>query len=53
VVINVNKYANTSSATVPVALDEHIRAGKIKRGDNVLLAAFGAGLTAGAVFLKY
>ncbi len=53
VVINVDKYANTSSATVPVALDEWIRAGKIQRGDNVLLAAFGAGLTAGAVFLKY
>lgn len=53
VIINVDKYANTSSATVPVALDEAIRAGKIKRGDNVLLAAFGAGLTAGAVFLKY
>lgn len=53
VIINVDKYANTSSATVPVALDESIRAGKIKRGDNVLLAAFGAGLTAGAVFLKY
>lgn len=53
VVINVDRYANTSSATVPVALDEAIRDGRIKRGDNVLLAAFGAGLTAGAVFLKY
>lgn len=53
VVINVDKYANTSSATVPVALDEAIRAGKIKRGDKVLFAAFGAGLTSGAVFLKY
>ena len=53
VIVNVDKYANTSSATVPVALDEAIREGKIKRGDNVLLAAFGAGLTAGAVFLKY
>jgi 3-oxoacyl-[acyl-carrier-protein] synthase-3 len=53
VIINVDKYANTSSATVPVALDEAIRDGRIKRGDNVLLAAFGAGLTAGATFLKY
>jgi 3-oxoacyl-[acyl-carrier-protein] synthase-3 len=53
VIVNVDKYANTSSATVPVALDEAIREGKIKRGDNVLLAAFGAGLTAGAVFFKY
>ena len=53
VIINVDKYANTSSATIPIALDEAIREGKIKRGDNLLLAAFGAGLTAGAVFLKY
>jgi 3-oxoacyl-[acyl-carrier-protein] synthase-3 len=53
VIINVDKYANTSSATVPVALDEAIRDGRIKRGDNVLLTAFGAGLTAGAVYLKY
>lgn len=53
VIVNVDKYANTSSATVPIALDEYIRSGKIKRGDNLLLAAFGAGLTAGAVFLKY
>jgi 3-oxoacyl-[acyl-carrier-protein] synthase-3 len=53
VIINVDKYANTSSASVPVALDEAIRSGKIKRGDNLLMAAFGAGLTAGAVCLKY
>jgi 3-oxoacyl-[acyl-carrier-protein] synthase III len=53
VIINVDKYANTSSATVPVAFDEAVRDGRIKRGDNVLFAAFGAGLTAGAVFFKY
>jgi 3-oxoacyl-[acyl-carrier-protein] synthase-3 len=53
VIINVDKYANTSSATVPIALDEAIRSGKIKRGDNILMAAFGAGLTAGAIYLKY
>lgn len=53
VIVNVDKYANTSSASVPIALDEAIRSGKIKRGDTLLLAAFGAGLTAGAVFLKY
>ncbi len=53
VIVNVDKYANTSSASVPVALDEAIRDGRIKRGDTLLLAAFGAGLTAGAVCLKY
>lgn len=53
VIINVDKYANTSSATIPIALDEAIRDGKIKRGDTILMAAFGAGLTSGALFLKY
>ncbi len=53
VIINVERYANTSSASVPVALDEAIRDGRIKRGDNLLMAAFGAGLTAGAICLKY
>lgn len=53
VITNVDQYANTSSASIPIALDEAIRAGKIKRGDNILMAAFGAGLTSGALFLKY
>ncbi|MGE3608781.1 MAG: beta-ketoacyl-ACP synthase III [Bacteriovoracaceae bacterium] len=53
VIVNVDKYANTSSASIPIALDEAVRSGKIKRGDNLLLAAFGAGLTSGAIFLKY
>jgi 3-oxoacyl-[acyl-carrier-protein] synthase-3 len=53
VIINVDQYANTSSASVPIVLDEAVRSGKIKRGDNLLLAAFGAGLTAGAICLKY
>ncbi len=52
-IINVQKYANTSSASIPIALDEAIRAGKIQRGQNLLMAAFGAGLTAGAAILKY
>ncbi len=53
VIVNVDRFANTSSASVPVALDEAIRDGRIKRGDNLLMAAFGAGLTAGAICLKY
>ncbi len=52
-VVNVQKYANTSSATVPTAIDEAIRDGRIKRGQTLLLAAFGAGLTSGGVLLKY
>ena len=53
VVINVDRMGNTSAATVIVAFDEAIRDGRIQRGHNVLLTAFGAGLTMGSVLLKY
>jgi 3-oxoacyl-[acyl-carrier-protein] synthase-3 len=43
--MNLDKYGNTSAATIPVALDEAHRQGKIKRGDVVLLVAFGGGFT--------
>lgn len=45
VYVNIERYGNTSGASVPVALDEVIRSGRVKPGDWVLLAAFGAGLT--------
>ncbi len=48
VVINIQQYANTSAATIPTALDQYVREGKIKRGgDNIVSAAFGGGLTWG------
>lgn len=53
VIINIQKYGNTSAATVPMAFDEAIRDGRIKRGDYVLFDAFGAGLTAGATVIRY
>jgi len=53
VIINIEKYANTSAATVPMALDDAIRDGRVKRGDIVCLVAFGAGLTFGATLLRY
>jgi len=52
-IVNIQKYGNTSAATVPIAFHEAIMEGKIKRGDIVLFDAFGAGLTAGATLLKY
>lgn len=52
-IVNVDRTANTSAATVPIALDEAVRDGRIKRGQNILMAAFGAGLTSGSVLLKY
>ncbi|MDD0853957.1 ketoacyl-ACP synthase III [Halobacteriovorax sp. GB3] len=53
VIINIDKYANTSAATVPMAFHEAIQEGKIKRGDIVMFDAFGAGLTTGATLIKY
>lgn len=45
VMVNLDKYGNTSSASVPIALDEALRTGRCKPGDTVLLVAFGGGLT--------
>ena len=52
VFVNVEKYGNMSSATVPIALDEAIEQGRVGPGSNVLTAAFGAGLTWGAMTLR-
>jgi len=53
VYININRYGNTSAATIPIALDEAFKAGRIKKGDLVLLDAFGGGLTWGACLLRW
>lgn len=53
VLFNIQKFGNTSSATVPTVLDEGIRSGKIKSGDLVLLDVFGAGLTNGSLLLRW
>lgn len=52
-VITVGKYGNNSSATIPIALDEAVRDGRIKRGQTVMLDTFGAGVTTGAVLFRY
>ncbi len=53
VMINIDKYGNTTAATIPLCLTEYYRAGKVKKGDNLILAAFGAGFTWGSVYLKW
>lgn len=53
VVINVDKYANTSAASVPLALAEAAEEGRIKEGDTVLMVGFGGGLTWGSAVLKW
>jgi 3-oxoacyl-[acyl-carrier-protein] synthase-3 len=53
VVINLERYGNTSAASVPIALDEAVRTGRINKGDYILLEAFGGGLTWGAALIKW
>jgi len=53
VAINIQEYGNTSSASIPLALEEAVRNGRVKSGDHVLLAGFGSGLTWGATLLKW
>ncbi|MEJ2470284.1 MAG: ketoacyl-ACP synthase III [Desulfuromonadales bacterium] len=53
VYINVDRYGNTSAATIPLAMDEANRAGRIKEGDIVLLDAFGGGFTWAAALLRW
>ena len=51
--VNVDRYGNTSAASIPIALDEARRAGRIKPGDITLLVAFGAGLTYGSALIRW
>ncbi len=51
--INLDKYGNMSAASIPVALDEALKEGKIEDGDNILLVGFGGGLTWGSSILKW
>jgi 3-oxoacyl-[acyl-carrier-protein] synthase-3 len=53
VLINVDRFGNTSAATIPTVLDEGVRDGRIQTGQTILFDAFGAGLTAGAVLLRW
>ncbi|MGA1980005.1 MAG: beta-ketoacyl-ACP synthase III [Sedimentisphaerales bacterium] len=53
VFLNITEYGNTSAASVPIAFDECVRAGKIKRGDIIIFVAFGAGLTWGANVIEF
>jgi 3-oxoacyl-[acyl-carrier-protein] synthase-3 len=53
VVINIERFGNTTAATIPLALNDAIAAGRLKKGNLVLLASVGAGFTVGAVLLRW
>jgi 3-oxoacyl-[acyl-carrier-protein] synthase-3 len=51
--INLDRYGNTSAASIPIALDEAYRNGRIKSGDNILMVAFGGGLTWASALIRW
>ncbi|MCX8055071.1 MAG: ketoacyl-ACP synthase III [Ignavibacteria bacterium] len=51
--VNIDKYGNTTAATIPICLSEWLEKGLLKKGHNVILASFGAGFTWGSVYLKW
>lgn len=51
-IVTVDRHGNTSAASIPLALDEHVRSGRIKQGDHVLIEGVGGGFTWGAALLK-
>ena len=53
VLINIDKYANTTAATIPIGIVEAVETNRLKKGDNLILASFGAGFTWGATYIKW
>jgi 3-oxoacyl-[acyl-carrier-protein] synthase-3 len=53
VIVEIEKMGNNSSATIPICLDKAVRDGRVKRGQNVLLTAFGGGITSGSLLMRY
>jgi 3-oxoacyl-[acyl-carrier-protein] synthase-3 len=53
VLVNLDRYGNTSTASIPLALDEAVKTGRVDRGDLILMIAFGAGFTWGGVLFRY
>jgi 3-oxoacyl-[acyl-carrier-protein] synthase-3 len=53
VYVNVDRYGNTSSASIPIALNEAIEAGRVKDGSTVMMVAFGAGFTWASMIIRF
>jgi 3-oxoacyl-[acyl-carrier-protein] synthase-3 len=52
-VVNMDRYGNTSAASIPLALDEAVQEGRVKPGSRILMAAFGSGLTWASALVKW
>jgi 3-oxoacyl-[acyl-carrier-protein] synthase-3 len=52
-IVNIDRFGNTTAATIPLALNDAVCTGRVKKGDLVLLASVGAGFTVGAVLLRW
>jgi 3-oxoacyl-[acyl-carrier-protein] synthase-3 len=53
VFLNLDRYGNTSAASIPIALSEAVAAGKVKSGDKILMVAFGGGLSWGGAVVEW
>jgi len=53
VISNLSSYGNTSAGSIPIALDEAVREGRVKKGDVIAVAGFGAGLSWGAAIIRW
>ena len=53
VVVNLDRFGNTSSASVPISVDELARSGKLKKGDLIAMCAFGGGLSSAASLIRW
>jgi len=53
VIRNIDRFGNTTSASIPIALDEAVKSGRIKKGDTVVLTAFGSGYTWASAVIKW
>ena len=53
VIINIDRYGNTTAGTIPIALNEAVQQNKLKNGDYILLSSFGAGFTWGSILIKW
>jgi 3-oxoacyl-[acyl-carrier-protein] synthase-3 len=53
ILVNINKYGNTTAGTIPIALDEAVETDRLNNGDLLLLAAFGGGFTWGSMLIRW